>query len=99
MVECKQTLNSMLDKCAHLKELVTRGDYVQTKAHYVEVILECLAQGTFNSVLVDQANVVLQTLEAGDSTGLLKENSLAILEVVVQGLVGGFADLGPFSKM
>jgi hypothetical protein len=43
----------MLDKCSHLEELVTRGDYVQTKADYVEVILECLAQGTFNCVLVD----------------------------------------------
>lgn len=99
MLQCKKGLNAMLDRCTALEELVTRGDYVQTKADYVGVILECLVQGTIDSSLVEPAKTVLQALEAGDDTGLLKQEKFSKDAVVIKGLIDGFAGLSPLSRV
>ena len=71
MVQCKSNTTIFRSKCAWLEETVTRKDYIQTKADYVDVLLDCIQYGVFDVSLAAIGKTFLEDLDAGDQSHLL----------------------------
>ena len=98
MLHCKENMGTMLSRCNYLDQLSARGDYVQTKADYTGMILECIIEGLLDGSLVDLARAVLENLEAGDETNLLQQEPFAKHTTIINTLLIASTVIRPLSK-
>lgn len=94
MAQCKSNMTMIRSKCMWLAELVTRDDYVQTKADYVGVLLDCIQFGILDSRLAATGKTILESLRAGDQTKLLQQKDFARKMLKINVVLTGFDSLG-----
>ena len=90
MVQCKSNTTIVRSKCVWLDELVNGKDYIQTKADYVDVLLDCIQFGVFDVSLAAIGKSILETLDAGDQSYLLQEKDLAHKVSNIKAILTGF---------
>ena len=95
MLQCKNNTTKIRDKCVWLRELTTGGEYVQTKADYVDVLIDCVQFGIFDKTLAAIGKAIIESLKAGDQTNLLEQKDYAEKVSRTNSVLTGFEHLSP----
>ena len=90
MVQCKSNTTIVRSKCAWLEELVNGKDYIQSKADYVDVLLDCIQFGVLDVSLAAIGKSILESLHAGDQSHLLQERGRADKVFNIKAILTGF---------
>ena len=90
MTQCKSNTTIVRGKCTWLEELVAGKDYVQSKADYVNVLLDCIQFVTIDVSVAAIVRSILNVLIVGDQTHLLQGKDLSQKVSNVNNILGAF---------